>query len=164
MSLRLLRHLCGEGLARRHFPPRVLDAIQQAIAAGERTHGGQVCFAVEGGLPIAAVWRGTAPRARAEQAFARLRVWDTQHNNGVLVYALLAERAIEIVADRGIAAQVDAEAWKSICVQMQERFAAGEFEAGAVTGVAAVSALLARHFPAAEGARPNELPDRPVIL
>jgi uncharacterized membrane protein len=164
MNLRLLRHLCGESLARRHFPPRVLDAIQQAIAAGERMHGGQVCFAVEGGLPIAALWRGATPRACAEQAFARLRVWDTQHNSGVLVYVLLAERAIEIVADRGIAAQVEADAWKSICVQMQERFAAGEFEAGAVAGVAAVSALLARHFPATESGLQNELSDRPVIL
>jgi hypothetical protein len=162
MSLRWLRHLCGETLAQRYFPPRVLDAIQQAIAAGERTHGGQVCFAVEGGLPIATLWRGATPRECAAQAFARLRVWDTQHNSGVLVYVLLAERAIEIVADRGVAAQVGADTWKSICIQMQERFAAGEFEAGAVAGVAAVSTLLARHFPASGGG--NELPDRPVLM
>ena len=164
MIVRALRHFCGELLVRRHFPPRVLDAIAQAIAAGERTHSGQVCFAVQGGLPVAPLWRGLAPRRCAEEAFARLRVWDTQHNSGVLIHVLLADRAIDIVADRGIAARVGQQEWEAICARMRERFAAAQFEQGAVEGVAAVSALLARHFPAGERGGPNELPDRPVIL
>ena len=161
---RICRHLFAEGTARRRFPAPVLDAIQQAIAAGERRHQGQVCCAIEGALPLAELWRGRTARQRAADVFARLRVWDTQHNSGVLVYVLLPDHAIEIVADRGIAASVDAQAWESICTQMQQRFAAGEFERGAVEGIGAVGELLARHFPATEGARGNELSDRPVML
>jgi uncharacterized membrane protein len=161
---RMFRHLCAEGTARRRFPASVLDAIQRAIAAGERSHRGQVCCAIEGALPFAELWRGRTPRARAADVFGRLRVWDTQHNSGVLLYVLLPDHAIEIVADRGIAAKVADESWKSICTQMQQRFAAGEFERGAVEGIAAVSELLAQHFPAGEGVRGNELSDRPVLL
>lgn len=160
---RIFHHLLVEGSARRRFPPQVLDAIQHAIAAGEQTHSGQVCCAIEGALPLAELLRGRTPRQRAEHVFARQRVWDTEHNSGVLIYILLADRAIEIVADRGIAAKVGADDWKSICAQMQQAFAAGAFERGAVQGVTAVSALLAQHF-AASGAARNELPDRPVVL
>ncbi len=110
------------------------------------------------------LWHGRTPRERAHTAFAHLRVWDTQHNSGVLIYVLLADRAIEILADRGIGAKVDKSEWQSICVQMQKRFAAGEFERGAVEGVTAVNAILARHFPADGAARNNELSDRPVVL
>jgi len=161
---RIFHHLIVEGSARRRFPPHVLDAIQQAIAAGERTHAGQVCCAIEGALPLAELWRGRTPRQRAEDVFARLRVWDTERNSGVLIYVLLADRAIEIVADRGIAAKVEQGAWKSICAQMQKAFAAGAFQRGAVEGVAAVCALLAQHFPDDGQAMRNELPDRPVVL
>ena len=161
---RIFRHLIAEGSARRHFPERVLDAIQQAVAAGERRHHEQVCFAAEGALPLGALWRGRTSRARAHEVFAHLRVWDTERNSGVLVYVLLADHAIEIVADRGIAAKVDESEWKSICEQMQQRFATGEFERGAVEGVIAVSDILVRHFPADGSARTNELPDRPVVL
>ncbi|MGH8040680.1 MAG: TPM domain-containing protein [Rudaea sp.] len=161
---RTLRHLFAEGSARRHFPPRVLDSIQQAIAAGERRHQDQVCFAVEGALPLRELWHGHTPRERARRAFAHLRVWDTQHHSGVLIYVLLADRAIEILADRGIAAKVDEAEWQSICAQMQQHFAAAEFERGAIEGVNAVSDILARHFPADASTRANELPDRPVVL
>jgi uncharacterized membrane protein len=162
--MRAFRHLFAEGSARRRFPPRTLDAVRMSIADGERRHSGQVMFAAEGALPPREVLRGRSARQRAHEAFAHLRVWDTHHNSGVLIYVLLADHAIEIVADRGIAAKVDAVEWKSICTQMQQRFAAGEFEQGAVEGVNAVSEVLARHFPADGSARGNELPDRPMVL
>lgn len=161
---RIFRHLFSEGSGRRHFPARTLDAIQQAIAAGEQHHQGQVCFVIEGALPLGELWRDRTPRERAHEVFARLRVWDTEHNSGVLVYVLLADHAIEIVADRGIAARVDEARWNSICAQIQKSFAAGDFERGAVAGVRAVGDVLAQHFPGDGTPRANELPDRPVVL
>jgi uncharacterized membrane protein len=161
---RIFCHLIAEGSAHRHFPSRVLDAIQKATAAGELRHKEQVCFAVEGALPLRELWRGRTPRQRAHEVFAHLRVWDTAHNSGVLIYVLLADRAIEIVADRGIAAKVAESEWESICTQIQQRFAAGEFERGAVEGVTAVSDILAKHFPVDGTPSANELPDRPVLL
>lgn len=162
--MRILRHLFDSGAVRRRFPSRVLDAIQQAIAATERHHAGQIVFAVEGVMPLRELVRRCTARARAHAVFGHLRVWDTHHNTGVLIYVLLAERAIEIVADRGIAAKVDAPEWESICIRMQQRFAAGQFEQGAVEGVNAVGDVLARHFPADGSAKTNELPDRPIVL
>jgi len=162
--MRTLRHLFAEGSARRRFPARILDAIQHAVADGEKRHAGQVMFAVEGALPLRDLARGRSARARAREVFAHLRVWDTRHNCGVLIYVLLADHAIEILADRGIAAKVDESGWKSIAAQMQARFAAGEFERGAIDGVSAVGELLAKHFPADGTSRGNELPDRPVVL
>jgi uncharacterized membrane protein len=160
---RIFRHLFSEGSARRDFPPRVLDAIHRAIVAGEHLHSGEVMFAAHGALPWNALWRGRSAHESAQEAFAHLRVWDTQQNNGVLIYVLLADRAIEIVADRGVEPKVDDAQWEAICTRMQQRFAAREFEQGAIEGVMAVSRLLAQHFPA-QGARPaNELPDRPVV-
>jgi uncharacterized membrane protein len=163
-AFRVLRHTFAEGSARRKFSASVLDTIQKAIAAGERRHSGQVMFAVEGALPALDLARGRSARERAHEVFAHLRVWDTRHNSGVLVYVLLADHAIEILADRGIAAKVGEAEWKSIVTQMQQRFAAGEFERGAVEGVGAVNDILARHFPADGAPRANELPDRPVVL
>ena len=163
-ALRMLRHTFAEGSARRKFSASVLDTIQKVIAAGERRHSGQVMFAVEGALPALDLARGRSPRERAHEVFAHLRVWDTQHNSGVLVYVLLADHAIEILADRGIAAKVGEAEWKSIVTQMQQRFTAGEFERGAVEGVGAANDILARHFPADGAPRANELPDRPVVL
>jgi uncharacterized membrane protein len=151
-------------VVRRHFSAAVLDAIQKAIAAGEQTHQGQVCFAAEGALPLHELARGRTPRARAQEVFAQLRVWDTEHNSGVLIYVLLADRAIEIVADRGIAARVAQGEWQALCDRMRDRFAGGDYERGAVEGVGAVSAIVARHFPAGGSAQANELPDRPVLL
>lgn len=161
---RSMRHLFSFGSARRHFPARVLDAIQKTIAAIEAKQLEQVVFAVEGALSLPELRRCRTPRQRAQEVFGHLRVWDTQYNSGVLIYVLLADRAIEVVADRGIAAKVEQSAWDGICAQMQQRFAAGEFEQGAMQGVAAVGELLARHFPSDGSARANELPDRPVVL
>ena len=156
--------LLSRYVVRRDFPAAVLDAIQKAIAAGERQHQGQVCFAIEGALPLRELARGRSARERAHEVFTHLRVWDTQHNSGVLIYVLLAERAIEIVADRGIAARVPQGEWQAMCDRMRDLFATGEYERGAIEGVNAVSAILAQHFPADGSTKPNELADRPVVL
>lgn len=161
---RLAKHLVSEGAARRRFPDRALDAIQKAIAAGEARHRGQVCFAIEGALPSTELLRGRRARERAHEVFAHLRVWDTEHNSGVLIYILVADHAIEIVADRGIAARVAESEWRAICERLRDRFLVGDFEAGAIAAVEAVSAMLARHFPADGRPVANELPDRPVRL
>ncbi|MCL7715101.1 TPM domain-containing protein [Stenotrophomonas mori] len=162
--MRWLRHLFA-GSAHARFSEACLERIADAIADGERTHSGQVMFAVEADLPLAALWRGVTPRERAEQAFALLRTWDTEANNGVLVYLLLADHAIEIVADRGLHAHVDARQWQRLCEDFGRRQRAGELEAAVRATVAEVSRLLAGPYPALPGqARGNELPDRPQVL
>jgi uncharacterized membrane protein len=148
---------------RRDFPPSVLAAIEQAIKAGEATHSGQVRFVVEGALDGAPLLRDQPARERALDVFSQLRIWDTAHNNGVLIYLLLADRDVEIVADRGIDARVGAEGWEKICREMETDFRARHFEAGVIKGIEAVSRLLAAHFPRA-GRGPNELPDAPVVM
>src|SRR5580692_6971302 len=148
---------------RRIFTPNVLDRIEQAIKAGEATHSGQMRFVVEGALDGAPLFRGKSARERALDIFAHLRIWDTAHNNGVLIYLLLADRKVEIVADRGIDAKVGREGWQKICAGMEADFKAGNFEAGVIKGIAAVSRQLAAYFPK-QGAGPNELPDAPVVM
>ncbi|HET6546117.1 MAG TPA: TPM domain-containing protein [Rhodanobacteraceae bacterium] len=160
---RALRHLFSGSTARRAFPRATLDAIQHAVAASEHTHLGEICFAVESALPSAAALRGVSARERAHAVFSRLRVWNTAHNSGVLVYVLMADQAIEIVADRGIAARVDAHEWTGICATMRKHFAAGDYHGGTLAGIAAIGTLLARHFPADGRDNPDELPDRPVL-
>jgi uncharacterized membrane protein len=161
---RIARHLLAHHWrARRVFTQSVLARIEQAIQAGERTHSGQLRFVVEGALDGAPLFRGQTARERALDIFSRLRIWDTAHNNGVLIYLLLADRNVEIVADRGIDAKVEAEGWKSICRDMEAAFAQGQFEAGIVRGIEAVSRELARYFPP-DGPHPNELPDRPLVI
>jgi uncharacterized membrane protein len=149
--------------ARRLFPPRVLAAIEQAIKTGETSHSGQVRFVVEGALDGAPLFRDQPARERALDVFAQLRIWDTVHNNGVLIYLLLADRDVEIVADRGIDAKVAAAGWEKICAEMESDFKAGKFESGVIRGIEAVSRQLAQHFPA-HGNGPNELPDAPVVI
>jgi uncharacterized membrane protein len=140
-----------------------MAAIKGAVARGEKRHGGELRFAVEASLPLSCLVAGKSARDRAVDVFAHLRVWDTEHNSGVLIYVLLADRRVEIVADRGINAMVENGVWNSICAKMQQAFGAGRFEDGAVAGIAAISDLLARHFPAGSS-NPNELPDEPVVL
>ena len=161
--MRWLRHLVARMGAERHFSPATLDAIQHAIAASEHRHLGEICFAVEGGLPFGELVAGRAPRARAEAAFARLNVWNTEHNTGVLVYILVADHAIEIVADRGIAAKVPQGEWEVICQAMESAFRERRFEEGTLHAIRRVTQLLAQHFPARAG-DVNELPDRPALL
>jgi uncharacterized membrane protein len=149
--------------AAKAFPPRALEAIGRAVAEHEKRHRGEVRFVVEAELSSAQLWANVGSRARAVELFARLGVWDTAENSGVLVYVLLADHRVEIVADRGISAKVAQAEWQAICAQMQAAFREGRFEAGAVAGVTAISALLEKHFPAT-GANANELPDQPVML
>jgi uncharacterized membrane protein len=150
-------------VARAVFPPKTMAVIEAAIAREEARHDGEVRFAVEPALPLGALFAGTSPRDRAVRAFSYLRVWDTEQNTGVLIYVLLADRDVEIVADRGIHSRVGATAWDTICGGMQREFAAGHFEEGAIIGVRAVSDLLAKHFPP-RPVNPDELSNEPVIL
>ena len=148
---------------RRVFPPDVLACIEQAIKTGEATHAGQVRFVVEGALDGAPLFKNQPVRERALDVFSHLRIWDTAHNNGVLIYLLLADRDVEIVADRGIDAKVGGEGWETICRAMEADFRAGHFETGVIKGIEAVSRQLAAHFPP-DGPRRNELPDQPVVM
>jgi uncharacterized membrane protein len=165
MASRLLQNLFGAWfLRRRAFPAPVLDAIATAIGEGERMHLGEVCFAVQSRIGIDDLLRGVDAPRQAARVFERLRVWDTQHNTGVLVHVLLAEHRIEILADRGIAACVPQAEWEAICAGMRERFAAGAWRDGALDGIAAMHALLRRHFPSDGRPNPDELGNRPRLL
>jgi uncharacterized membrane protein len=161
---RVLRHLFSDQwTVRRAFPPAAMRAIRDRIGKQERRHGGELRFAVEASLPLPQLWRGQDARSRAVDLFGQLRVWDTEHNSGVLIYLLLADRRVEIVADRGIHSKVGSTAWEAICGEMQRAFAAGRFEHGVILGVGAISDLLATHFPRGEGDT-DELPNDPVVL
>jgi uncharacterized membrane protein len=162
--LRFGRHLVTDHWsARRAFPPVVMQRIGAAIAAGEALHCGQVRFVIEGALPMGQLVRGETPRERALEVFGRLRIWDTEENCGVLIYLLLADRDVEIVADRGIHRKVGDEAWQAICRGMETAFKERRYADGAINGIDAINSLLAHHFPRA-AAGPNELPDEPVVL
>ena len=162
--LRLLRHLASTRWStRRHFPVAVRAAIEQAIGDCEAHHGGEIRFVVESALDLPLLWRGLAPRQRALQVFGQFGVWNTEHNNGILIYVLMADRSVEIVADRGIAARVAPGEWTGICREMERHYRAGDFREGSVAGIRGVAALLARHFPGRKR-HDNELPDQPVLL
>jgi|SRR5579871_997101 len=149
--------------ARRVFPPQALAMIEQAIKMGEATHTGQVRFVVEGALDGRPLFSGQSARERALDIFSHLRIWDTAHNNGVLIYLLLADRDVEIVADRGIDAKVGGAGWQRICAAMEADFGGGNFAGGVIKGIQSVSRELATYFPR-QGAGPNELPDKPVVM
>ncbi len=161
---RIMRHLStGRASVRRAFPPHTLDAIERAIREIEAQHGGQVRFAVEDALDLSPLLAGQTARERAIDVFSLLRVWDTGHNNGVLIYLLLADRDVEIVADRGIDAKVGKQAWEEICQEMEATFREGRFEEGVLAGIRDVGKHLIQHYPHT-GEKLNELPDRPVLL
>jgi uncharacterized membrane protein len=162
---RLLRHRWfDESDTRRALAPQALERIQQRIAASERAHTGEIRVCVEAGLPLSYLWRGASARERAVSMFGKQRVWDTEANNGVLIYLLLAEHQIEIVADRGIARHAPPGHWESTVDGMRQEFRAGRFEPGVMQAIGAVEALMLQHYPRAEGqANPNELPDKPFV-
>ena len=162
MAMRWLRHLFAPS-ARHRFPDARLERIAAAIGEGERLHDGEVVFAVEAGLPWRALRADMAPRARAHEVFAGLRVWDTRANNGVLLYLLLADHAIEIVADRGLHARVSDAEWESVCAAVEAGIRGADMEHAVIDGIRRISALLAVHCPAAARAL-DEIPDRPVLL
>src|SRR5450631_3234789 len=160
---RLIKHAAAtHWRTRMVFPARTLDAIEQAIGRVEATHTGEIRFAIETALTPWHVLCGVTPRARALEVFAHLRVWDTELNNGVLIYVQLADRSVEIVADRGFQGRVSAAEWQAVCRLMEEHYRAGRFQIGSIAGVDAIGNLLTRHFPQASGrAVPvNQLPDR----
>jgi uncharacterized membrane protein YgcG len=161
---RIMRHLSiGRATVRRVFPLRTLDAIEQAIRTTEARHAGQIRFAVEASLELVPLLAGQTAQQRSVEVFSKLRVWDTEHNNGVLIYLLLADRDVEIVADRGIHVRLGKEVWQTICHDMEAAFREGKFEEGVLAGIHAVGEHLSRHFPARSG-KVNEMPDRPVVL
>jgi len=161
---RLLRHLLfPDWLTRRRFSGRVLERIETAVAASERGHSAELRFAVEGALHPSPLLAGMTGRERALEVFSNLRIWDTAANNGVLIYLLLADRDVEIVADRGLSGLVQPAEWEGICREMEACFRRGEFEAGALLGIERVDGLLRRYFPGS-GENPNELADAPRVL
>jgi uncharacterized membrane protein len=164
--LRLLKHRWAEaGDVHRALPPEALERLTQRVHASERRHSGEIRICIEAGLPLSYLWRNAPPRERAIMMFGKLRVWDTEHDNGVLIYLLLADRAIEIVADRGLSRHVPPGEWQAMAQQMSAAFKAGRFEQGLAAAVDKVDLLLQQHFALAGGERnPNELPDQPVIV
>jgi uncharacterized membrane protein len=161
---RLLRHLgTTRWSTRRHFTPEVRKAIEQAVRQCESRHAGEIRFVVETALDLPELWHDLSPRQRAVQLFGLLGVWDTEHNNGVLIYVAMADRAVEIIADRGIASVITPAEWQTVCRQMEHHYREGRFSEGSVVGILGVGALLGRHFPGSAGSG-HELPDQPLLL
>ena len=161
---RIIKHLFAPWwVVTRMFPAAAMKAIENAIRESERSHDGELRFAVEGGLKLWLLLHERTPRARAIEIFSQLRVWDTENNSGVLIYVQAVDRHIEIIADRGINAKVEQRQWEAIAGRMQTEFRVQHYEAGAIEGVREITALLAQHFPPT-GANPDELPDAPVVL
>ena len=161
---RIARHLfMTQWQVNRTFPLQTLRAIEQAIKVSETAHFGEIRFVVEGALDSAPLFREQSARERAIDVFAQLRIWDTEHNNGVLIYLLLADRDVEIVADRGIHAKAGSREWENICRKMEMAFKQRSYEGGVVSGIQALTQQLLKHYPAVDG-RQNELSDKPVVL
>lgn len=161
---RLLRHLMTpQWWVLRAFDRAALDAVERAVAAAEQGHRGELRFVVEGSLSLGHLLRGTTPRERAVELFSDLRVWDTQHNTGILIYVQLADRGVEVLADRGIGARVPQPAWDDLCRTLERAFSVGDYRGGAVAAVARAGQLLAEQFPVAAD-NPDEMPDRPVVV
>ncbi|MBA3582002.1 MAG: TPM domain-containing protein [Gammaproteobacteria bacterium] len=167
---RIFTHLCAMNWrVKRAFPAATLLAIEHAIKASEIAHTGEIRFVVENALDGAPLFQGQTARERAIDVFSQLRIWDTEHNNGVLIYLLLADRDVEIIADRGIHSAVGAAAWETICQTMEVNFRQNAYQSGVIIGIEAITAQLVHHFPAAKttaglNANPNELSDTPVVL
>jgi len=161
---RLFKHLLTPPrLARRHFRKATLAAIGDAVTASEATHRGELRFVVEGPLPFVDLWQGRSARQRAAELFARLGVWDTEENSGILIYVQLVDRRVEILADHGISARVAQTEWDAICRTMEKAFKAGDYQGGALAAIARAGELLTEHFPAGAD-NPDELPDAPLVL
>jgi len=161
---RTLKHLFYPGWwLRRDFPEAVLTQIEQAIKSSEAKHSGEIRFAIESSLPLKALWRDEEIHERAIEVFSLLRVWDTEDNNGVLIYLLLADKKVEITADRNINKVVTQREWQDICAIMEKHFKAGDYAQGVVEGINEISKRLEKHFPIKDDDK-NELSNKPVIL
>jgi uncharacterized membrane protein len=163
--LRILRHRwMDDGNTRRAVPHELVKRLEGYVSASEARHTGEVRICVEAGMPSSYLWRDATPRERAIAMFGKLRVWDTEHNNGVLIYLLLAERAIELVADRGLNAKVSTTQWQAITQRLSAALKAQKFEDGLTQALQEVSALLVQHYPLQEGqVRSNGLPNAPDV-
>ena len=161
---RAIRHILTTRYSTRaRFTVPVRDAIEKAIGDCESVHGGEIRFVVETAFDPPELWRGMSVRQRALQLFGQFGVWDTANNNGVLIYVLMADHGVEIIADRGIAQFVTAHEWQAVCHLMEQHYRTGRFREGSIAGVEAVGALLGRHFPG-KAAKDDELPNQPVLL
>ncbi|RGE40789.1 TPM domain-containing protein [Comamonas testosteroni] len=161
---RLVRHRWAELQLRRALTPTMLQELEQLIAKSELGHTGQVRICVEAGLPFSYLWRDASARERAISLFGKLRVWDTEHNNGALIYLLLADHAIEIVADRALDRTMSAEQWQTLISDMQAAFQGGHFHVGLIAALERVSQQLQTHFPRkGSEERMDNLPDAPVV-
>lgn len=161
---RVCRHLFISPLAlKKRFPKATMQRIEQAIAECEQTHFGEIRFAVELNLPLLDILRKKSGQQRAVEVFSQLRVWDTEQNNGVLIYLLLADHDFEILADRGIHQHIGTHGWARISHEMEILFKQGQFEAGVLHGITQINRLLIEHYPATTNNH-NELPNAPVII
>lgn len=163
---RLWRHRWTEGQVHGAFPPAVLQRLEQAVTRSEAQHTGQIRLCVEGGLPYSYIWRDATARDRAVGLFGKLRIWDTEDNNGVLIYLLLAEHAIEVIADRALTRAVPQSDWDEVVYDMQQAFQQAAYAQGMQQALDRVSQLMCTHFP--KGTLPttdehNPLPDAPVV-
>jgi uncharacterized membrane protein len=148
---------------KRHFSKQALRNIENAISKSEQYHAGEIRFVVEAGLHPFEIWFKKSPKARAIELFGRLNIWDTEHNNGVLIYLLLADRDVEIIGDRGIDQHIGQFGWEQICREMEALFRQGNFEGGVLKGIHKISAVLTEHFPQ-QGLSRNELSNKPLVL
>jgi uncharacterized membrane protein len=161
---RLIDHLLmTQGYLKRCFSSRIVDAIDEEIRISERNHAGEICFVVEAALDCQSLFSNKSPNARAIELFSRMRIWDTEKNSGVLIYVLLADRAVVILADRGIHKKVGDETWQRICQTMEQHFKKGEYEYGALAGIRAVTEEVENYFPMPYADR-NEISNRPVLI
>lgn len=163
---RLLKHRWTDHSdVRRALPPAAEQKLEAQVQASEARHSGEICVCVEASLPLSYLWKKLSARQRALTLFGKLRVWDTEANNGVLIYLLLADNAIEIVADRGLNSRVSAAQWQGVVQRLREHLGQGRFQDGLQQAVQEVDRLLSAHFPLAPGqSNPNELPDRVILL
>jgi uncharacterized membrane protein len=161
---RIFRHLfVWPGIVQKQLPVQAMLNIEAAIAKSESLHLGEICFVVEANLHVLDILGGKSARTRAIETFSTFKVWDTEHNNGVLIYLLLADHDFEILADRGIHLRVGATGWEVICKGMEARFRQGQFEAGILEGIQKISEQLEQHYPS-QGKKPNELKNSPIII
>ena len=161
---RIVKHLLTtQWQVNKSFPATTLDAIEKEINLSEALHAGEIRFVVEAALEGAPLFSDQSAQARAIDIFSQLRIWDTEYNNGLLIYVLLADQAVEIVADRGINAKVGADEWQKICLKMESDFAQGSFKHGACTGINSTTEQLLTHFPKTPEDK-NELPNKPVVM
>jgi hypothetical protein len=161
---RMIRHLfVTRAGTRRRFSQAVVDSIEAGISAAETRSSGEIRFVIETALELPDLWRGLTPRDRALQVFSDLHIWNTELRSGVLIYVLVADRDVEIIADRGAAAVITAAEWEAACRLMEDHFRARRFAEGSLAGIEAVAGLLERHFPARRADR-NELPNQPQLL